>query len=67
VCGAASEITPQQGSTLSLVHPVEAWAKELHQWLSCSHENIHYEHSWRSTAIAYEQLYTKLTLNIPPK
>lgn len=67
VCGAASEITPQRGSTLPLTAPINTWVEELHQWLNCAHKHVDYKHSWHNTASSYEQLYKRINLNIPEK
>jgi len=60
VCGAASEVSPEQGNSLSLVSPIETWADKLQQWLDKPSLHIQYQHSWRDTAIAYIELYQKV-------
>jgi len=60
VCGASSEVTPQQGIALPLTSSIKTWASETHQWLNKEDLHVQYQHSWHDTAMAYVTEYQKL-------
>ena len=62
VCGAASEITPSNGTLLSLNDPIKAWAEAIHLHLSNSGDQVTYDRSWHQVAVEYENTYQRLQL-----
>jgi len=63
VCGAANDVSSDDGSTLSLTSNPETWADQLEHWLQREANNhSHYQRSWQTVAIEYEQLYRKLNI-----
>ncbi len=60
VCGAASEVSHQHGSVLTLDADVTTWTQEISYWLSKEHIHVQYQHSWHDTAMTYMQLYQQM-------
>jgi len=63
VCGAADDVSSDDGSILSLTSNPETWADQLEHWLQReSNHHSHYQRSWQTVAIEYEQLYRELNI-----
>ncbi|MDT8375306.1 MAG: glycosyltransferase family 4 protein [Mariprofundaceae bacterium] len=62
VCGAVTEVTALNGSTLSLDDPIGDWVDAADHWLSHPVDTIGYDRNWREVALEYEHLYKHIRL-----
>jgi UDP-glucose:(heptosyl)LPS alpha-1,3-glucosyltransferase len=61
-CGAAEDVSINNGSVLSLKMALSGWVSECSRWLSCDHELSGFERPWNVVATQYISKYDEIRL-----